>query len=910
LLRFFTHQKHSPMQEDRYGAVDVPSVNHNNGVCSQLCRRLLTDVEDKDSCRSVVQKIGGIISRCCQRLSTTSCQEEHFALSVQEETQALEKLVKEALGDSRCSPFQNYEVLRKSLKETQDRCNHLNQEMLRHTEANKELMQTVGTTKGMNQRLLEQMCAQTSEIAHLSKEHLSDPARFTDLSAKQSAEREAAEQQAQQRLSLSAEAASSTFDQMEQRLKSKLVMMQNKLKTVQKDMEAVQKQHKCAAGAEQQHEFHEFLRSSRQMLISKVTLHLEQQKQKTVHIKSVIVDLSKELENESSLRHQDTALWSRNHAVLSTEKDHFHTCSTRENGLLSSQVQAMKRTLSTERAADSQNALQWESYCEKAAVCRNSYDVSLNSMKRELISLESMHTKIASETRDGEKSVDELRQHIRESDDALTAASSGNEHLRKQMEEHAQRCCSVYGADLHVWQGSYHQRLAQEQERHEANITAVREELRTLEASLADGNSSSERLGSRLKDISNECDNLQQQADTQKLQSLEANAARHKSEGELLHTRKTAGAFKVQLQMEIERIAPQNAALEAEIRAAVELLTESRRILRKRETEVASQILSFEELCRENQTKLSDIRQKLKECSQNMDKQTADIDTSQEQAKLALSCLQRQLEEKQRSFAVEVQGLHEQISGIWTRVGECRQETLRVQNLQGEAFRHVKEEGSIRLASLEKEHAHMKDMCQKEAAQIQSTVEGQQHQLDALEKDLSKMKYLLSESEANLKWMRQEQHGEEWVPKPSRVVLEEELLQVSSKLNASKALEASLVAQVEAAKLQHMETAQHATSGLGDINQKGARHHAEIDMRVKDLQLDFDQKHLGAEKEHQGTLSVIRRRLEDVVRDNEHLKILVGEHRRTPTATGLSTQQREEPVVYRPSQEPEVRRAV
>ena len=65
-----------------------------------------------------------------------------------------------------------------------------------------------------------------------------------------------------------------------------------------------------------------------------------------------------------------------------------------------------------------------------------------------MIRLESQQLEIDAEVKAKESAVVELRKQIRESDDALAAAVSGNEHLRLQMKEQRQRFQEMNEAEL------------------------------------------------------------------------------------------------------------------------------------------------------------------------------------------------------------------------------------------------------------------------------------------------------------------------------------------------------------------------------------------------------------------------------------------------------------------------------
>merc|ERR1719463_392978 len=102
--------------------------------------------------------------------------------------EAAEKMV--APRDAPGSPTRTYGVLRQSLVETQKRCESLNGDMMRQSEANEELVQTLNTVKDANKWLLEQIRYQTDEITQLTQQRVIDEEKMENMSRKHRSEEE------------------------------------------------------------------------------------------------------------------------------------------------------------------------------------------------------------------------------------------------------------------------------------------------------------------------------------------------------------------------------------------------------------------------------------------------------------------------------------------------------------------------------------------------------------------------------------------------------------------------------------------------------------------------------------------------------------------------------------------------
>ncbi|CAE8661378.1 unnamed protein product, partial [Polarella glacialis] len=118
---------------------------------------LSSEVEQHESCKMALQRLGRVVEGCCERLVSRSSgwpgSQELIARRVTDTLRDLDSELSDALRASRsCSssalPGESYDVLRSSLQTTQRRCEELSGNMLQQTDVNGELDHTLSTSKG------------------------------------------------------------------------------------------------------------------------------------------------------------------------------------------------------------------------------------------------------------------------------------------------------------------------------------------------------------------------------------------------------------------------------------------------------------------------------------------------------------------------------------------------------------------------------------------------------------------------------------------------------------------------------------------------------------------------------------------------------------------------------------------
>merc|ERR1719159_2025211 len=248
-----------------------------------------------------------------------------------------------------------------------------------------------------------------------------------------------------------------------------------------------------------------------QVMVQAVQQQLESAQRETVHqidsqwkrskqqhdmLRDVIYDLEVKLASEKEMRANEVSGWSHKHAYLTAEKEDIQARTSREVSQLTSQYQGLERTLTADRAAWQEERKKIEQQIEEAARQKSSAEAELDREQRDVIRLESMTGELEAEVQTRESTMIELRKQIRESDDALAAAVSGNEHLRQQMVEQRQRFQMMNEAELANCRQAYEKKLEVSNDTRASDLNHLNKQIKTMDEDLGTKGTALEKLKS------------------------------------------------------------------------------------------------------------------------------------------------------------------------------------------------------------------------------------------------------------------------------------------------------------------------------------------------------------------------------------------------------------------------------
>lgn len=211
---------------------------------------------------------------------------------------------------------------------------------------------------------------------------------------------------------------------------------------------------------------------------------------------------------------------------------------------------------------------------------------------------------------------------------------------------------------------------------------------------------------------------------------------------------------------------------------------------------------------------------------------------------------------------------------------------------QAQVQAQARDENATRAAVLERE----KETCRSELSEGNRKLTDLQARLDASEQDLCRVRYLLSESQTSINWMKQEKERGEQEGQALQHRLQDDIKQMSSALENALRNEATLTQKLEEVTSRHLQDRQNLDKELDELRRAGDHQVTEREQRIERLRVECEARLRGLESRH--TLEIEREhgRAETALRENEQLRRFLADHRKSsslgaPLVLGMGTLQ-------------------
>jgi hypothetical protein len=733
--------------------------------------------------------------------------------SITQQGGSLTAIVSPAKGSS-------YDVLRNSLETEQRRCESLNNDMVFQAEANDELVETLNTVKDANKRLLEQIRTQTAEISQLTQLRVNDEARIDQMNRKHEVDREAVRAETSRQVLAVREAGNERHNLVYQQLSDKLRyvktradLMREDTRRLQNDLQARQGEVVSLVDVMQAQ-----MAGAERDLASQCSLPLKLHEKRMEAGREHICDLEVRLAAEQEARQAESLSWSLKHGALVTDRDGIEARMARDVTLLNTRLQATERHTSVERNGTEEERAGLERQLEDYPQQRSHRQVSLEQLQRDIVALETAQSAVLSENTGLEQSIIELRRHIRESDDALAAAVSGNEHLRELMEEQRLRFQDKNEVDLADCRASYEQKLADMRKTAEADAAMTGQQIEAMEQDMRLQDDDLERFRLQLEAILLDCTNFERDSATWKGQFDACSVSLDGADKMFQEEKHKFTHERLKLQTASDHNSAQIQAFEVEFQQLSDDLAETRREAVARETEHTTRIGSAEGNLKDLQEMLLDAQTRTREVLEQGKRVLAE-DTHQRERSLDIQViLERNWESQTHLKEEENHKFGEILSDARRSSEQARSGFQHERDSTAGMLKRVQDQSRSKLAGAERERARIEGTCRIELSQAGQATAQLQRKAEGLERDLSRMQALLTESELNLTWMRQEIGREEREAALSNRQMEEEVRALMSNLEIVRRDEKSLTQQLETQRQRsdgERKTMQHAIDTAG-----------------------------------------------------------------------------------------------
>ncbi|CAD7923835.1 unnamed protein product [Amoebophrya sp. A120] len=775
----------------------------------------------------------------------------------------------------------SYEVLRTSLVETQKRCQSYNENMLRVAHANDELAQTLNTVKNTNKRLVDQLQYQQEEVSQLVSQRILDEEKLEYMKNQFDKEQEGWRQEIGTKLDDLSKLQEEKFDHMKTQLTDQLSYCVNRLK-----------QHAADAGTLRtvQGEIKEDMRNMadhvgqdlrKAMRVFSDQLHnlATKRTEEVTRLNDMVHKVGIELQAKKELREKDGEHWSAKYNSLVKEKDDLVKKMDEDMLRVQYEIQELdkQRAVNREDFEEQRRILHGE--CEELERKKASLTGMIETARRHCVQLDAANARLEEDRQTLFESEKQHRNDIRESDQALSDAVAGNERLREQMEEARVSAQQQNERDQQVLKDTFETKIRDLKQSHEQNVAYMEQQVRNLESSVAT------RYGD-VDEARHACDKLQVEST-----NMQRDVAYWQSQHELASTDLKA------LENECKEA---KSTWEKEKLAAEEHMNDLIQKRQSLEQSMKHQQEAYDEFLTVSKENLREKKFYMDQLGSKTRDAETDLLKTKEDLKTGTNDLARIKREEANLIARQLEAQHELEKAYQNTVRLAEDERASYENtlLQErrdaqqlyENFQRVREEQALtfqkwaeapnqKISSLERELLELQDRAKMEISTLQASVKSSAKQLESMETEVARLHELQDESGAACEKERGMLKDRKEAHLDARQRFEDDR-------KAAKAV-------ITEAESQY----QHAMKQLQDNNRKSDSEKKKLQMEMEDARTGLARRLGETERvtnrlmtEYESHLSALdvkfkceaersKQRLDSMVRENEHLRHVVGEQR-------------------------------
>eukprot|EP00747_Dinoflagellata_sp_TGD_P181271 gnl/TRDRNA2_/TRDRNA2_35056_c0_seq1.p1 gnl/TRDRNA2_/TRDRNA2_35056_c0~~gnl/TRDRNA2_/TRDRNA2_35056_c0_seq1.p1 ORF type:complete len:917 (+),score=228.40 gnl/TRDRNA2_/TRDRNA2_35056_c0_seq1:66-2816(+) len=784
-----------------------------------------------------------------------------------------------------------YEALRLSLDEAVQRCEGLNSDMARQAEANEELVDQLGTVKDSNKRLLEQIRAQTEEIAQLTQQRINDEERLNHFSLRHQADHESLRQETCRRILAVRDAAGDEYNSTHRQLTDRLRFLRSRCEVAEQDRSRLR---------EESQRLRIDVTSIRDSMLRHLRLYeqdISKQCQSIIDmhakrkdaVNEAIAQLEKELQTEREQRLNGSLSWHHQLAMLDADKEDVQACIARDQSHLNSQLQALERMLKTEKESWERDRARHQEQINDKRRQKTEKQLDVEKLQRDIVRFETQCDSAESEIRTKEQVVAELRRQIREADDALAWAVSSNEHLREQMEEQRRRFQQKNEAELADYQATFEQKLTDVRSAKETDISLATKQLQMMEDEVRDHEEALHSLKAQAVGVSSEFESLGHDVTSWTEQHDGAKTSLEHLEKQLFDTKQGFATDRLKLQASIEWLSTCILEIEDSSRRTLEQLERCRREMSTSETQRVTQLDAAEGQLKDMQDQLVELRRRLLEATEARQRTSEEAAAWRMRVAEMQVSLETSIQTKQQNIRDEVHRLSDVLSAEKRAADLAKEQLDREVSSSTAAIQRAKEESQSRLGVVQMERSRVEDIAHGNREAASEAVAQQARRVDALEYDLSRLRQMLSESESNHAWVRQElEHEDRETSTGELRQLGDEMRGMGMSLEKLLREDADLSQQIEAAQKRQEQEKVRLEKELEAVQQSGALQHMESEARLQRTRSELEKEASSRLDRARTSAEADRLQEEALQQENRQLRSFLGDQERITAAVSRS----------------------
>eukprot|EP00434_Breviolum_minutum_P018346 symbB.v1.2.016187.t1/scaffold1227.1/size245474/14 len=459
----------------------------------QLRRKLSQVTQQRELLQTALQRLSRTMELCRERLTGLDRPSEvpkileslrPLELGHQELVQACSTTRQEEGGGAG-----SYEFLRHSLEATQQECEEMSAKMLRQSQVNDDLEQSVASAKASLRRLEDTLHGKEDELRKLQHQEAFEKERLEDFQRRCKVEADGKEKEARRLHDQALSELTDRHQQSMQLLKTKLQKLQRGLLPAKLQLRSISEALEKPAIQAMQKELQNELGRMEGKILANLASFLRIQGAKRSASESTAKQLEMQLARESEKQRQEKLRTAQQQAMVAADAADFQARSTREVERLSLQLRAINNAVAAERSLAIQEQSQKERQAEAAAAQQNDVNAALDKARQDLQSLQVAEATAKAELQRQQESLRLLRKQTRETCDSISMVTNGNEHLKEQLAEYKARALRVQQEEEASIKTAHADELLRRQHAHEANVMALKTQRTKLEEEIQMKNS-------------------------------------------------------------------------------------------------------------------------------------------------------------------------------------------------------------------------------------------------------------------------------------------------------------------------------------------------------------------------------------------------------------------------------------
>ncbi|CAE7910232.1 Pds5a, partial [Symbiodinium necroappetens] len=394
-------------------------------------------------------------------------------------------------------------------------------------------------------------------------------------------------------------------------LAEKIQRLQKGLRSAQKSLSGVRTSLDKAAAEARLREYLDEAAAAEQKICEKLKLCLRARHSRQAGLEGQLSELHMQTAAQQKRHQQESFQTAQQQALLAAGTADVQARSSRELQRLSSQLQAVSRSVTTERSVAVQEQTRRQRQWEVVEVQRRDAEAAQERARQDLQRLRAAVGMARSDLSRQQEALFELRKQTRETQDALSLATNGNEHLKVQLAEYRAGSQKALQEEVLTRQAIHEERFLRQQRFHEANLAAARDRRSELEKELSDRKADAKVRSDRIVDLAAEMQTLQDEVSSWRSQCNEVSSTRAVLEDGFAHECGTWNEEMLAGRISMHKVALQAESLEEELQLVEEKAAATTSQAATRRAEQRQQLETLENELHEAKAELTKAKQSL-----------------------------------------------------------------------------------------------------------------------------------------------------------------------------------------------------------------------------------------------------------------------------------------------------------